>query len=154
MLTRLSPPAFRWVSADSAHAARGCRNATASVRHRHDLPNIGALDRRRASHSITANIAPGAILGHVFQFSAAGNHIHLRDSGGGPPSAVYTVGSAINPTVVDYVIITADGAAPSTSTTAAGGGNDTVQAVPFEHAWLLGLLVLGYGTYAILRTRR
>ena len=67
---------------------------------------------------------------------------------------VYTVGSAINPTVVDYVIITADGAAPSTSTTAAGGRNDTVQAVPFEHAWLLGLLVLGYCTYAILRTRR
>ena len=110
------------------------------------VPDVGSI-----FFLITADIAAGATIGGAFRFAAAGGHIDMRDTGGGPPTD-YLIGTAIAANDANYIIISAASTGPSSSATV-GGGSDTVKAVPFEHAWLLALLVVAYGVYAIVQRR-
>ena len=99
---------------------------------------------------IAADIAPGATIGHAFRFGAAGLHIDVRDTGGGPATD-YTVGSAIGAADANQVLISltaggGGGAAPS-----AGGAAEELVSVPFHSGWLLGLLIAAYAVYTLVR---
>ncbi len=109
------------------------------------IPDVGSI-----FFLVTADIAAGATLGGAFRLGTAGLHIDMRDFGGGGPT-VYPIGTAIAANDANYVVISAGGGGGGSSSSAGGGGggSSTVTAVPFEHAWLLALLICAYGMYAI-----